>query len=57
MMPLSIEENESYQEVRHIRKKEFSIDFENRCRIMFTKYRRVRDHCRYTGKYRGAIKI
>ena len=23
--------------------------------IMFIKYRKVRDHCHFTGKYRGAV--
>ena len=28
--------------------------FENSGETMFIKYRRVTDHCHYTGKYRGA---
>ena len=44
MIPLTDEEKESYenQEICHIRKKEFNNDD------------KVRDHCHYTRKYRGA---
>ena len=35
------------QNVCYIRKKEFSTDDKN--------YQKVRGHCHYTGKYRGAI--
>ena len=44
MIPLTEEEKESYenQEICHICKKEFNND------------NKVRDHCHYTGKYRGA---
>ena len=44
IIPLTNEEKESYenQEICHIRKKEFNND------------NKVRDHCHYTGKYRGA---
>ena len=44
MIPLTNEEKESYenQEICHICKKEFNND------------NKVRDHCHYTGKYRGA---
>ena len=56
MIPLSYEENESYfkQKVCHICKKEFIFDVDNSSENMFIKYHRVRDHCHYTGKYRGA---
>ena len=56
MIPLTNEENESYikQEVCHICKKEFIFDIDSCCENMYTKYRSVRDHCHYTGKYRGA---
>ena len=49
MIPLTNEENQSYQKqkVCCICKKEFSIDDENK------KYHKVRDHCHYTGNYRG----
>ena len=49
MISLTREENESYlkQEVCHICKKEFITDIGN------IKYRRVRDHCHYAGKYRS----
>ena len=36
------------QKVCYIYKKEFSTDDDNK------KYHKVRDHCHYTGKYRGA---
>ena len=47
MIPLTNEEKESYekQKVCYICEKEFSTD---------KKYRKVRDHCHYTGKFRGA---
>ena len=47
MVPIADEEIESYenQEVCYICKKEFSTD---------KKYCKVRDHCHYTGKFRGA---
>ena len=56
MIPLSYEENESYfkQKVCHICKKEFIFDVDNSSENIFIKYHRVRDHCHYTGKYRGA---
>ena len=49
MIPLTDKENKSYekQKVCYICKKEFSIDDD-------TKYQKVRDHCHYTGKFRGA---
>ena len=49
MIPLTHEENKSYkkQKVFYICKKGFSTDDDNK------KYK-VRDHCHYTGKYRGA---
>ena len=47
MIPLTNEETESYekQKVCYICEKEFSTN---------KKYRKVRDHCHYTGKFRGA---
>ena len=47
MMPLTNEEKESYekQKVCHIYEKEFNTN---------KKYRKVRDDCHYTGKFRGA---
>ena len=49
MISLTIEENNSYheQKVCCICRKEFSADNK--------KYYKVRDHCHYTGKYRGAV--
>ena len=46
MIPLTNEEKESYekQKVCHICEKEFSTN---------KKYRKVRDHCHCTGKFRG----
>ena len=56
MIPLIDEENESYlkEEIYHICKKEFIFDIDSCIESMYTKYRRVRDHCHYAGKYRGA---
>ena len=50
MMPLTKEEKDYHnmQKVYHICKKEFSTDYNNK------KYHKVKDHCHYTGKYRGA---
>ena len=50
MIPLTIEETESYkkQKVCYICKKEFSTDKNDK------KYRKVRDHCHLTEKFRGA---
>ena len=49
MIPLTKEEEKKHnkQEVCHICKKRFSTDDNNK------KYHKVRDHCHYTGKYRG----
>ena len=50
MIPLTNEENKPYQKLKvcHICKKEFSTDKND------IKYYKVRDHCHYTGKCRGA---
>ena len=45
MIPLANEENQSYHEQC---RKEFSTDDDNK------KSHKVRDHCQFTGKYRGA---
>ena len=54
MIPLTNEEKESYenQEICHICEKEFCIDKSNKKE--FKLKQKVRDHCHYTGKYRGA---
>ena len=54
MIPLTDEENKSYEEqkVCYIYKKEFSTDKNDK--NAFKLYRKVRDHCHYTGKFRGA---
>ena len=50
MIPLTKEEKRSHRTSRrcYICKKKFSIDDNNKT------YHKVRDHCYYTGKYRGA---
>ena len=50
MIPLTKrkEKNHNKQKVSYICKKGFSTDDSNK------KYHKVRDHCHYTGKYRGA---
>ena len=50
MIPLTKEENKIHceQNVCYICKKVFSTDDDNK------KFHKVRDHCHYTGKYRGA---
>ena len=57
MIPLTDEEKESYenQEVCYICKKEFCIDEEDKKE--FKKMQKVRDHCHYTGKCRGAAHV
>ena len=54
MILLTDKENESYekQKICHICKKEFSIDKDDE--NMFKLYHKVRDHCHYTEKFRGA---
>ena len=51
MIPLTKEEKKSYCASRrcYICKRKFSTDDSNK------KYYKVRDHCHYTGKYRGAV--
>ena len=50
MIPLTKKEEKKHnrQKICHIRKKRFSTDDNNK------KYHKVKDHCHYTGKYRGA---
>ena len=54
MMPLKDDENRSYerQKVCHICKEELCND-ENE-KNEFKLYKKVRDHCHYTGKFKGA---
>ena len=49
-IPLTDEENKSYknQKVCYICEKEFSTDDGNK------KYHKVKDHCHYTGEFRGS---
>ena len=53
-IPLTYEENEFYkkQKVCYVCKKEFSTDEIDK--KTFRLYDKIRDHCHYTGKYRGA---
>ena len=54
MIPLTVKEKESYgnQEICHTCENEFCADENNKKE--FKKMQKVRDHCHYTGKYRGA---
>ena len=54
MIPLTHKENKSYekQKVCYICKKEFNTDENDK--NAFKLYHKVRDHCHYTGKFRGA---
>ena len=49
MIPLTNKENKSYKKLKvcYIFKKEFITDDDNK------KYHKVRDHCHYTGEFRG----
>ena len=57
MIPLTDEENKSYknQKVCYVCKKEVNTDKNDK--NPFKTYHRVRDHCHYTGQYRGAAHI
>ena len=50
MIPLTKKEEKMHnkQKVCYTCKKRFSVDDKNK------KYHKVKDHCHYTGKYRGA---
>ena len=54
MIPLTGKNTKSYekQKVCYICKKEFSTDEKEK--NAFKLYHKVRDHCHYTGKFRGA---
>ena len=54
MIPLTDGKNKSYknQKVWYIRKKEFNTDKNDK--NAFKLYHKVRDHCHYAAKYRGA---
>ena len=54
MIPLTDNENKSYEEQEkcHICQKEFCYDKNEKKK--FKIYQKVRDHCHYTGKFRGA---
>ena len=56
MISWNHEEYKTYkkQKVYYICKKEFNTDKNNR--NAFKLYYKVRDHCHYTGKYRGAAR-
>ena len=55
MIPLTDSENKFYkeQEKCHICQKEFCYDKKEKNK--FKLYQKVRDHCHYTGKFRGAV--
>ena len=56
MITLTHEENDSYenQNVFHIYRKETIFDIDSCGENMYIKYRKIKVHCHYTGKYRGA---
>ena len=53
LIPLNKEENKSYQnqEACHICEEKFCIDTDDES---YTNRKKVKDHCHYTGKLRGA---
>ena len=53
MIPLTYEENKSYkeQEACHICEEKFCMDKDDE---NYKNKRKVKDHCHYTGKFRGA---
>ena len=53
MIPLTYEENKSYkeQEACHICEEKFCMDKDDE---NYRNKRKVKDHCHYTGKFRGA---
>ena len=53
MIQLTVEENRSYdeQEARHIQKEKFCMNENDE---NYKNRRKVKDHCHYTGKFRGA---
>ena len=54
IIPLTDDENKSYEKQKKcfICKKEFCTNKNEENK--FEKYQKVRDHCHYTGKFRGA---
>ena len=54
MIPLTDKENKSYKKQKfcYICKKEFSTNENDK--NVFKLYHKVKDHCHYTGKFRGA---
>ena len=57
MIPLTEDENKYFEKKKycHICKKGFWIDKENKSK--YDLYHKVRDHCHYTGKFRGELLI
>ena len=55
MIPLTDKENKFYEEQEkcHICQKEFCYDKNEKKK--FKIYQKLRDHCHYTGKFRGAV--
>ena len=56
MIPLTYKENKCYksQTVCYTCEKEFNTDDDDEDDDDDKKYHKVRDHCHFTGKYRGA---
>ena len=56
MIPLTNEETKFYEEQKacHICKEEFCTNENDKNKSKFKLYCKVRDHCHFTGKFRGA---
>ena len=51
LIPLAYDENKSEQETCHICEKKFCVDKDDE---NYKNKRKIKDHCHYTGKFRGA---
>ena len=51
MIPLTCDEDKSYKKLYHICEEKFCMDKDDKDYI---NRKKVKDHCHYTGKFRGA---